>query len=42
MTWSNDVQVEFDRVEQLPLELQVTPAALNCEVAEEWEIFVAA
>ena len=40
MICSNDVQVEFDLVEQFPLELQVIPTELNCEVAEECEIFV--
>ena len=40
LTCSNDVQVELYLSEQPPLELQVIPAPLNCEVAEECEIFV--
>src|SRR6185437_10013675 len=39
---SNEVQVGFDRVVQLPLELQVTPAALSCEAAWAWVSLVTA
>src|SRR4051812_7202348 len=39
---SNDVQVEMLRLVQLPLELQVTPAADSCEAAWAWVRLVTA